>query len=169
MSRNSLAGGDRLARGARSVTFKAGDAKKGDKIQINQGTLATDATRQELDRIAKEDAKKIGPAKAAPVMKRTPRPLYDRVVVRTKKAEERISTIIIPEGQQEKERPREGTVVFIGNGKVDVNGIQRPMVVKPGDVVLFGQYAGTDVEIDGEIVLMMREEEILAVLEVPSV
>jgi chaperonin GroES len=165
MSRNSLAGGDRLARGARSVTFKAGDAKKGDKIQINQGTLASDSTRQELDALTKADLAKVGPRKAAPVMKRTPRPLYDRVVVRTKKAEDRISTIIIPEGQQEKERPREGTVVFVGNGKLDINGVQRPMVVKSGDVVLFGQYAGTDVEIDGEIVLMMREEEILAVLK----
>jgi chaperonin GroES len=154
-----------LARGARSVTFKAGDAKKGDKIQINEGTLASDATRQELDRIAKEDAKKVGPKKAAPKMVRKPRPLYDRVVIRTKQAEERISTIIIPDEQKDKERPREGVVVFVGNGKVDVNGVQRAMVVKPGDTVLFGQYAGTDVEIDGEKVLMMREEEILAVLE----
>jgi chaperonin GroES len=166
MSRNSLAGGgDALARGVRSVTFKAGDAKKGDKVQINEGTLASDATRQELDRIAKEDAKKIGPRKAAPVMKRTPRPLYDRVVIRTKKAEERISTIIIPDEQKDKERPREGVVVFVGKGKVDVNGNQRAMEVKPGDVVIFGQYAGTDVSIDDEVVLMMREEEILAVIE----
>ena len=165
MSRNSLAGGDRLARGARSVTFKAGDAKKGDKIQINEGTLASDATRKELDRMSAEDAKKIGPVQAAPVMKRTPRPLYDRVVIRTVKAEERISSIIVPEEAKDKERPREGVVVFVGNGKVDVNGNQRAMVVKVGDVVLFGQYAGTDVEIDSERVLMMREEEILAVLE----
>ena len=165
MSRNSLAGGDRLARGARSVTFKAGDAKKTDKVQINEGTLATDATRKELDRMSAEDAKKVGPRKSAPVMKRTPRPLYDRVVIRTVKAEERISSIIVPEEAKDKERPREGVVVFVGNGKVDVNGNQRAMVVKPGDTVLFGQYAGTDVSIDNEIVLMMREEEILAVLE----
>ena len=165
MSRNSLAGGDRLARGARSATFIAGGAKKNEKIQINEGTLASDATRKELDRMSAEDAKKVGPRKSAPVMKRTPRPLYDRVVIRTKKDEERISTIIIPEEQKEKERPREGVVVFIGNGKVDVNGNQRAMVVKPGDTVLFGQYAGTDVQIDGEVVLMMREEEVLAILE----
>ena len=161
MGRNSVGrGGDALARGARSVTFKAGDAKKGDKIQINKGTLMSEEDRKALD--------KLTPApivKEKPVMKRKPRPLYDRVVVRTKKDEERISTIIIPEEQKEKERPREGVVVFIGNGKVDVNGNQRAMVVKPGDTVLFGQYAGTDVEIDGEKVLMMREEEILAVLE----
>lgn len=163
--RNSLAGGDRLARGARSVTFKAGDAKKTDKVQINEGTLATDATRKELDRMSAEDARKVGPRKSAPVMKRTPRPLYDRVVIRTKKDEERISSIIVPEEAKDKERPREGVVVFVGNGKVDINGVQRAMVVKPNDVVIFGQYAGTDVEIDGERCLMMREEEILAILE----
>ena len=163
--RNSLAGGDRLARGARSATFVAGGAKKNEKIQINEGTLATDATRKELDRIAAEDAKKAGPRKADPVMKRIPRPLYDRVVIRTVKVEERISSIIVPDEAKDKERPREGVVVFVGNGKVDVNGNLRPLVVKVGDVVLFGQYAGTDVEIDSERVLMMREEEILAVLE----
>ena len=165
MSRNSLAGGDRLARGARSVTFKAGDAKKGDKIQINEGTLATDATRKELDRMTAEDAKKVGPRKSAPVMKRTPRPLYDRVVIRTKKEEERISSIIVPDEAKDKERPREGVVVFVGKGKIQLDGSQRPMEVKPGDTVIFGQYAGTDVSIDDEIVLMMREEEILAVIE----
>lgn len=165
MSRNSLGGGDRLARGARSVTFKAGDTKKGDKVQINQGTLATEETRKELDKLTAKDVAAAGPAKAAPVMKRKPRPLYDRVVIRTKKAEERISSIIVPDEAKDKERPREGVVVFVGNGKVDINGVQRAMVVKPGDTVLFGQYAGTDVKIDGEIVLMMREEEILAVLE----
>lgn len=165
MSRNSLAGGDRLARGARSVTFKAGDAKKGDKVQINQGTLASDETRKQLDAMTKADLAKVGPAPEAPTMKRMPRPLYDRVVVRTKKKEERISSIIVPDEAKDKERPREGVVVFVGNGKVDINGVQRPMAVKPGDTVIFGQYAGTDIEIDGEVVLMMREEEILAVLE----
>lgn len=164
MSRNSLGGGDKLARGARTASFVVG-AKKGDKIQINEGTLASDETRKVLDKLTAEDMKKAGPAKAQPVMKRTPRPLYDRVVIRTKKAEERISSIIVPEEARDKERPREGVVVFIGNGKVDINGVQRAMVVKPGDTVLFGQYAGTEVEIDGERCLMMREEEILAVLE----
>ena len=163
--RNSLAGGDRLARGARSATFVAGGAKKNEKIQINQGTLASDETRKELDKLTAADIAKSGPAKAAPVMKRTPRPLYDRVVIRVKKAEERISSIIVPDEAKDKERPREGVVVFVGNGKVDINGNLRPLVVKVGDVVLFGQYAGTDVQIDGEVVLMMREEEILCTLE----
>lgn len=166
MGRNSVGrGGDALARGARSVTFKAGDAKKTDKVQINQGTLATEETRKELDRMSAEDAKKVGPRKSAPVMKRTPRPLYDRVVIRTVKAEERISSIIVPDEAKDKERPREGVVVFVGKGKIDINGNQRTMEVKPNDVVIFGQYAGTDVEIDGERCLMMREEEILAILE----
>ena len=164
MSRNSLGGGDRLARGARTANFVLG-AKKGDKVQINQGTLATDATRKELDRMSAEDTKKVGPALAAPVMKRKPRPLYDRVVIRTKKAEERISSIIVPDEAKDKERPREGVIVFVGKGKIDINGNQRQMEVKVGDVVLFGQYAGTDVSIDGEVCLMCREEEILAVLE----
>ena len=164
MSRNSLGGGDRLARGARTANFVLG-AKKGDKIQINEGTLATDATRKELDRMSAEDTKKVGPALAAPVMKRKPRPLYDRVVIRTKKAEERISSIIVPDEAKDKERPREGVIVFVGKGKIDINGNQRQMEVKVGDVVLFGQYAGTDVSIDGEVCLMCREEEILAVLE----
>ena len=150
MSRNSLAGGDRLARGARSATFIAGGAKKNEKIQINQGTLASDETRKELDALTAADQKKVGPSKAAPVMKRTPRPLYDRVVIRTVKAEERISSIIVPDEAKDKERPREGVVVFVGKGKIDVNGNQRAMVVKVWRCGLFGQYAGTDVEIDGE-------------------
>jgi chaperonin GroES len=165
MSRNSLAGGDRLARGARSVTFKAGDAKKGDKIQINQGTLATEETRKELDKLTAKDVAAAGPAQAAPVMKRKPRPLYDRVVIETTPKEDKISTIIIPDEVKDSERPREGKVVFVGKGKIDINGNQRAMEVKPGDVVLFGQYSGTDVEIDGVRRLVMREEEILAVLE----
>lgn len=159
MSRNSLGGGDRLARGARTANFVIG-AKKGDKVQINKGIVMSEEDRKVLD--------KATPApivREKPVMKRTPRPLYDRVVIRTVKAEERISSIIVPDEAKDKERPREGVVVFVGNGKVDVNGNQRAMVVKPGDTVLFGQYAGTDVSIDNEIVLMMREEEILAILE----
>jgi len=161
MSRGTLRGGDRLARGAASVTFKAGDAKKGDKIQINPGIVMSEADRKALD--------KDMPAAAVEkkVMKRTPRPLYDRVVIRPKTVEE-VSKggIIIAKKEGEEERPREGVVVFVGKGKIDsVTGVQRPMEVKPGDTVLFGQYAGTDVEIDGEVVLMMREEEILAVIE----
>lgn len=160
MSRNSLGGGDRLARGARTANFVLG-AKKGDKIQINKGTLMSEADSKALD--------KITPApivKEKPVMKRKPRPLYDRVVVRGKTAEETTESglIIIPKGENE-ERPREGVVVYVGHGKVDVSGHLRPLVVKEGDNVLFGQYAGTEVSIDGEIVLMMREEEILAVIE----
>jgi chaperonin GroES len=159
--RNSLGGGDQLARGRRSVTFKAGDAKKGDKIQINKGTLMSDEDRKALD--------KLTPAPVVvekKVMKRRPRPLYDRVVVRGKSAEETSESglIIIPKGENE-ERPREGVVVFVGHGKVDLQGNLRPLVVKEGDQVLFGQYAGTEVSIDGEVVLMMREEEILAILE----
>jgi chaperonin GroES len=163
MARNSLGGGgDYLARGGRKATFKAGDAKKGDKIQINPGIIASDETRKELNNIR---AATPDVPVTKPVMKRKPRPLYDRVVVRTTVEDERVSKIIIPDEVKEKERPREGKVVFVGKGKIDINGNQRTMEVKPGDTVLFGQYSGTEVKIDGETILMMREEEILAVLE----
>ena len=136
--RNSLAGGDRLARGARSATFVAGGAKKNEKIQINQGTLASDETRKELDKLTAADIAKSGPAKAAPVMKRTPRPLYDRVVIRVKKAEERISSIIVPDEAKDKERPREGVVVFVGNGKVEMGD----------EVALIGELDGQGISAD---------------------
>lgn len=162
MGRNSVGrGGDALARGARSVTFKAGDAKKGDKIQINKGIFMSEEDRKALD--------KLTPAPVVtekPVMKRKPRPLYDRVCVRPKNVEE-VSKggIILTTGDDNtKEAPLEGVVIFVGKGKI-VNGIQRPLEVAPGDTVLFGKYAGTEVEIDGEKVLMFREEEILAVIE----
>lgn len=160
-SRNSLGGGDRLARGARKVQFVAGGAKKGEKIQINKGIVMSDEDRKALDKAA--PAPIVVEKK---VMKRKPRPLYDRVVVRPATVEE-VSKggIIIAKKEGEEERPREGTVLYIGKGKIDINGTQRPMEVKPGDTVLFGQYAGTEVSIDGEVVLMFREEEILAVIE----
>jgi chaperonin GroES len=164
-TRDSLAGGDRLARGARSAKFLAGGAKKTDKVVINEGIVASEETRLELDRLSKADQKAL-PKKEKAVMKRKPRPLYDRVVIRPiEEAEKRASLIIIAEDEANKERPREGVVVFVGKGKIDLNGNQRPMEVKPGDTVIFGQYAGTDVKIDGETVLMMREEEILAIIE----
>ena len=162
MARNSIrGGGDALARGARSMTFAAGGSKAGDKIQINKGIVMSEEDRKALDKAA--PAPMVAEKK---IMKRKPRPLYDRVVIRPKTVEE-VSKggIIIAKNENEKERPREGVVVFVGKGKIDINGVRRPLEVKPGDTVLFGQYAGTDVSIDDEIVLMVREEEILAVIE----
>ena len=93
------------------------------------------------------------------------RPLYDRVVIR-RKEEEATSAggIVLPGSAQEK--PNEGEVVAVGDGKVLENGEQRALAVKVGDKVVFGQYAGSNkVEIDGEELILMAESEIFAVVE----
>ena len=92
------------------------------------------------------------------------RPLHDRVVVR-RLEEERTSAggIVIPDSAPEK--PMTGEVLSTGNGKIQENGEQRPLDVKAGDKVLFGKYSGTEVKIDGEEVLVMREDDIMGVIE----
>ncbi|VAW58470.1 Heat shock protein 60 family co-chaperone GroES [hydrothermal vent metagenome] len=92
------------------------------------------------------------------------RPLQDRVVVK-RMEEERTSAggIVIPDSAAEK--PSRGEVLAVGNGKVTSNGDVRPLDVKAGDQILFGKYAGTEIKIDGEEVLIMREEDILGVFE----
>ena len=92
------------------------------------------------------------------------RPLHDRVVVR-RTEEERTSAggIIIPDSATEK--PNRGEVIAAGNGKITDSGDVRAMDVKVGDQVLFGQYAGTTIKVDGEELLMMKEDDILAVIE----
>jgi len=92
------------------------------------------------------------------------RPLQDRVVVK-RMEEERTSAggIVIPDSATEK--PSRGEVLAVGNGKVNSNGDVRPLDVKAGDHVLFGKYAGTEIKVDGEEVLIMREEDILGVFE----
>ena len=92
------------------------------------------------------------------------RPLQDRVVVK-RMEEERTSAggIVIPDSATEK--PSRGEVLAVGNGKVTESGDVRPLDVKPGDKVLFGTYAGTEIKVDGDEVLIMREEDILGVLE----
>ena len=93
------------------------------------------------------------------------RPLYDRVVIR-RKEEEATSAggIVLPGSAQEK--PNEGEVVAVGDGKVLDNGEQRALAVKVGDKVVFGQYAGSNkIEIDGEELILMAESEIFAVVE----
>lgn len=92
------------------------------------------------------------------------RPLHDRVLVR-RMEEERKSAggIIIPDNATEK--PNRGEIIAAGNGRIVDSGDVRAMDVKIGDQVLFGQYAGTEVKIEGETLLMMKEEDILAVLE----
>ncbi len=92
------------------------------------------------------------------------RPLHDRVVVR-RMEEERKSAggIVIPDSAAEK--PIQGQVVAVGNGKILENGEVRPLDVKVDDKVLFGKYSGTEVKIDGEELLVMREEDIVGVIE----
>ena len=92
------------------------------------------------------------------------RPLHDRVIVR-RMEEERTSKggIVIPDSAAEK--PIQGEVVAVGNGKILENGEVRPLDVKVGDRILFSKYGGTDVKIDGEDHLIMREDDILAVVE----
>ena len=92
------------------------------------------------------------------------RPLRDRILVeRLEEAEQRIGGIIIPDTA--KEKPIEGQVIAVGNGKVLEDGKVRPLDVKVGDRVLFSKYAGTEIKVEGEEHLMMREEDILGVIE----
>ena len=91
-------------------------------------------------------------------------PLADRVVVRpVEEKEQKKGGIIIPDTA--KEKPIEGKVIAAGNGKVLEDGKVRPLDIKAGDRVLFSKYAGTEIKIDGEEHLIMREEDILGVIE----
>ena len=92
------------------------------------------------------------------------RPLHDRVLVKRLEEEEKTKGgIIIPDTA--KEKPIEGEVIAVGNGKLLENGEIKPLEVKVGDKVLFGKYAGTEITIDGELYLMMREDDILGIIE----
>ena len=92
------------------------------------------------------------------------RPLHDRVVVRRIDAEEKTKGgIIIPDTA--KEKPVEGKVVAVGKGRTLENGSIQPLGIKVGDHVLFAKYGGTEVKIDGEQILIMREDDVLGVLE----
>ncbi len=92
------------------------------------------------------------------------RPLHDRVVVR-RTEDERTSPggIVIPDTAAEK--PMQGEVLAVGKGKIEEGGNRRPIEVKVGDKVIFGKYAGTEFRQDGEEVLMMREDDIMAIIE----
>ncbi len=92
------------------------------------------------------------------------RPLHDRVIIK-RMEEERLSAggIVIPDTATEK--PVRGEVVAVGNGKILEDGSVRPIAVKAGDKVLFGKYSGTEVKIDGQELLVMREEDIMGVIE----
>lgn len=94
----------------------------------------------------------------------TMRPLHDRVLVKRLEAEETASGgIVIPDTA--KEKPQKAEVKAVGNGKLLESGERVPVDVKEGDRILFGKYSGSEVKIDGEEYLILREDEILAVLE----
>ena len=91
------------------------------------------------------------------------RPLHDRVIIR-RMEEEKTSPggIVIPDSATEK--PIKGEVVAVGNGKILESGEVRPLDVKVGDTILFGKYSGTEVSVDGEELLVMREDDITAII-----
>jgi len=91
------------------------------------------------------------------------RPLHDRLIVRRlEEGEQKIGGIIIPDTA--KEKPQQGKVIAAGNGKVNDDGKRIPLDVKAGDLILFGKYTSQEVKIDGEEYLIMREDEVLAVM-----
>jgi chaperonin GroES len=92
------------------------------------------------------------------------RPLHDRIIVqRIEEGEQKIGGIIIPDTA--KEKPQQGKVFAVGKGKVKEDNSRQPLDVKDGDTILFGKYSGQEIKIDGEEYLIMREDEILAVLD----
>jgi chaperonin GroES len=91
------------------------------------------------------------------------RPLHDRLLVKRIEEKETVKGgIIIPDTA--KEKPQEGEVIAVGNGKILENGTKISLDVKAGDKILFGKYSGTDIKIDGEEYLILREDEVLAVI-----
>ena len=92
------------------------------------------------------------------------RPLHDRIIVRRlEEGEQKSGAIIIPDSA--KEKPQRGQVIAAGDGTVKDDGTRVPLDVKPGDLILFGKYTSQEVKLDGEDFLIMRENEVLAVID----
>ncbi|MCX8014531.1 MAG: co-chaperone GroES [candidate division WOR-3 bacterium] len=91
------------------------------------------------------------------------KPLGDRIVVERIEEEVKKGGIIIPDTA--KEKPQQGKVIAVGDGRFDENGKRIPMDVKKGDIILFGKYAGNEVKIDDKEYLIMREDDVLAIIE----
>ena len=92
------------------------------------------------------------------------RPLHDRIIVhRLEEGEQQIGGIIIPDTA--KEKPQQGTVIAAGRGKANDDGQRVPLDVKAGDQILFGKYAGQDIKLDGEEYFIMKEDDVLAIIE----
>ena len=97
-------------------------------------------------------------------MKMKFRPLHDRVIVqRLDEGEQKVGGIIIPDTA--KEKPQQGKVIAAGNGKAKDDGKRLPLDVKAGDLILFGKYSGQEIKLDGEEFIIMREDEVLGVIE----
>ena len=150
MARNSLGGGDRLARGARSASFAVGTNAKGKAELKNVAKEGRDTTFDHLknETNVKADQQNV-------------EPLFNRVLIR-KADEVTVSKggILLPDDG--KDRPNQGTVIAVGAGKMNSMGIFQPMTLKAGENVLYGKYTGTEVKVNGEVVLMMDEEQVLA-------
>ena len=92
------------------------------------------------------------------------RPLHDRLIVRRlEEGEQKIGGIIIPDSA--KEKPQQGRVIAAGNGKWNDEGKRVPLDVKAGDLILFGKYSGQEIKLDGEEYIIMREDEVLGVVD----
>ena len=92
------------------------------------------------------------------------RPLHDRIIVqRLEEGDQKIGGIIIPDSA--KEKPQQGKVIAVGKGKAKDDGKVIPLDVKEGDTILFGKYSGQEIKLDGEDYLIMREDEVLAVID----
>ena len=92
------------------------------------------------------------------------KPLYDRILATRLKSEEKTKGgIIIPESA--KEKPLEGKVIAVGDGKLLDDGSLRKLAVKKGDKILFGKYAGTEMKVDGDEVVILREDDVLAIIK----
>lgn len=104
-------------------------------------------------------------AKTATKSKLSVRPLHDKIIVRRDEAETKTSSgLFLPESS--KERPKSGTIEAVGNGKLNTEtGERTPLTVKPGNKVIFTSYAGTEIKIDGEELLIMSEDDVLAVVD----
>jgi chaperonin GroES len=99
----------------------------------------------------------------AHAMKSKLRPLHDRIVVkRLEETDARKGRIVIPDSA--KEKPQEGTVIAVGTGTLTDDGKSVPLAVKPGDRILFGKYSGSEVTVDGEECLIMKEEDVLGIV-----
>jgi chaperonin GroES len=95
------------------------------------------------------------------------RPLHDQILVnRLTEGEQRIGGIIIPDSA--KEKPQQGTVIAAGNGKLKDGGKRIPLDVKAGDRILFGKYSGQELKVDGNDYFIMKEDDVLAVIEGPT-